>query len=120
MSISLVLLLAFLSLGAASQIPQRDRTGELLLVQNESAGLRGAMAFRVTEVKRGSPAARAGLRPEDLILAVNEVPVYSKEELERTLLQPTLNPGASLVVTFGRFDRASSTLKIAKANIKAE
>ena len=90
-----------------------------ILIQNEPVGLRGAMAFRITEVKLGGLAARAGLRENDLILAVDEVPVRSQEELEKTLLQPFLNPGASYVVTLGRFDATSGRLEIMKQVVKA-
>jgi S1-C subfamily serine protease len=39
----------------------------------------------VVEVVDGSPAGRAGLRPEDLILAVNEQRITSVEDLQRLL-----------------------------------
>ncbi|MEA2419330.1 MAG: hypothetical protein QOE60_1536 [Thermoleophilaceae bacterium] len=39
----------------------------------------------VVEVVDGSPADRAGLRPEDLILAVDQTPITSVEDLQRLL-----------------------------------
>lgn len=102
---------------AVGRPPQRD--GDLLLIQNEPAGLRGTMAFHITGVKLGGPAARAGLRENDLILAVDERPVRRQEELEKTILQPFLNPGASYVVTIGRFNVSSGRLDTLKQVVKA-
>jgi S1-C subfamily serine protease len=42
-------------------------------------------AVEVVEVIAGSPAARAGLRPEDLIIAVDGVPVRGVDDLQRAL-----------------------------------
>jgi serine protease Do len=39
----------------------------------------------VVEVVEGSPAAKAGLRPEDLIVAVDETPVESVDDLQRLM-----------------------------------
>jgi S1-C subfamily serine protease len=39
----------------------------------------------VTSVVAGSPAARAGIRPEDLILTIDDVPVAAIGELQRLL-----------------------------------
>jgi S1-C subfamily serine protease len=44
-----------------------------------------ATCVEVVEVVDGSPAGRAGLRPEDLILAVNEQRITSVEDLQRLL-----------------------------------
>ncbi len=100
---------------------QTDRMRQdLLLVQNGSLGLRGGLAFHITRVRPESPAAQAGLRSNDLIFAVNDIPVSSREELDRTLLQPSLNPGTTFVVTFGRFDPATGQLEMMKKQVTAE
>jgi S1-C subfamily serine protease len=44
-----------------------------------------ATCVEVVEVVDGSPAGRAGLRPEDLILAVNEQRITSVEDLQRLM-----------------------------------
>jgi S1-C subfamily serine protease len=44
-----------------------------------------ATCVEVVEIVDGSPAGRAGLRPEDLILAVNEQAITSVEDLQRLL-----------------------------------
>jgi S1-C subfamily serine protease len=44
-----------------------------------------ATCVEVVEVVDGSPAARGGLRPEDLILAVNDTQVTSVEDLQRLM-----------------------------------
>ena len=109
--------LFFLSASAAQQTPrplqERDFiTDKLLLIQNESSGLKGAMAYLVKEVKPGSPADRAGLLPNDLILAVDMEPVYSMQELEKTLLYPMLNPGERFSVIVGRFNGTTGELEV--------
>jgi S1-C subfamily serine protease len=66
-----------------------------------------ATCVEVVEIVDGSPAGRAGLRPEDLILAVNEQPITSVEDLQRLL-------GADLIgvaVTM-RVLRAGRTLDV--------
>lgn len=121
-SIYLVSLCLFLNQTGSSKATQElevyKETGHLLLIQNESAGLRGSMAFRITDVRPDSPAARADLQVNDLILAVDDVPVYSREQLDRSLLQPWLNPGAELLITFGRFNPRTGQLEIEKRIIK--
>ena len=48
-------------------------------------GLGLAAGLEVTSVVAGSPAARAGIRPEDLILTIDDVPVTAIGELQRLL-----------------------------------
>ena len=50
-----------------------------------AAALGRAAGVEVVEVVEGSPAARAGIRPEDLIVAVNELPVEGVDDLLRRL-----------------------------------
>src|SRR5947208_7854331 len=45
-----------------------------------------ATAIEVIEVIEGSPAARAGLRPEDLIVSVNGQPTATVDELQRLMV----------------------------------
>ena len=103
----------------SQELPKEARQPNLFLIQNESAGLRGVMAFRVTDVQAGSPASRAGLQVNDIILAVDGVAVYGREELDRTLLQPWLNPGARIEVTFGRFNSKTGQLEVEDRTIQA-
>ena len=66
---------AWLGIGGGSRpLPPRAARGTGL-----AAGL------EVTSVVAGSPAARAGLRPEDLILTIDDVPVAAIGELQRLL-----------------------------------
>jgi serine protease Do len=48
--------------------------------------LRRASAVEIVETVEGSPAARAGLRPEDLILAVDELSVEGVDDLQRLMV----------------------------------
>jgi S1-C subfamily serine protease len=45
-----------------------------------------AVGVEVVEVVEGSPAARAGLRPEDLIVAVGDTPVEGADDLQRLMV----------------------------------
>src|SRR3954463_1634517 len=55
-------------------------------------------AVEVVEVVAESPAARAGLRPEDLIVAVDEVPVRGVDDLQRLLDADRIGADVSLAV----------------------
>jgi S1-C subfamily serine protease len=54
----------------------------------------------VAEVLPGTPAAAAGLAPGDLVLAVDDQPVLSGDELLEAVLN--LPPGAAVILRFGR------------------
>jgi serine protease Do len=55
-------------------------------------------AVEVVEVMTGSPAARAGLRPEDLIVAVDDVPVRGVDDLQRVLDAERIDARVDLAV----------------------
>jgi S1-C subfamily serine protease len=57
-------------------------------------------AVEVVEVVDGSPAAQAGLRPEDLIVALNGTPVSSAGDLQRLMTEERI--GETLTVTVVR------------------
>jgi S1-C subfamily serine protease len=63
-------------------------------------------AIEVVEVVSGSPAERAGLRPEDLILEIGEQPVSDVGELQRLMVAERI--GEKLAVTAVRADRSLS------------
>jgi len=48
--------------------------------------LQRASGVEVVEVVEGSPAAQAGLRPEDLIVELNGVPVQSVDDIQRLMV----------------------------------
>jgi serine protease Do len=50
-----------------------------------AAALGRERAVEVVEVVAGSPAARAGLRPEDLVVAVEDAPVRGVDDLQRLM-----------------------------------
>jgi S1-C subfamily serine protease len=51
-----------------------------------AARLQRASGVEVVEVVEGSPAAQAGLRPEDLIVELNGVPVESVDDIQRLMV----------------------------------
>ena len=57
-------------------------------------------AVEVVEVVDGSPAAKAGLRPEDLIVALDGTPVSSAGDLQRVMTEELI--GQTLTVTVVR------------------
>jgi S1-C subfamily serine protease len=81
---------AWLGIGGGSRpLPPRAARGTGL-----AAGL------EVTSVVAGSPAARAGIRPEDLILTIDDVPVAAIGELQRLLSAERI--GRSVRITLVR------------------
>jgi len=58
----------------------------------------------IVEVVEGSPAARAGLRGEDLLLAVDGVPVNGMDDLQRVMVREAI--GRSVAMTIYREGRA--------------
>jgi S1-C subfamily serine protease len=60
-------------------------------------------AVEVVEVMTGSPAERAGLRPEDLIVSVDDDPVRGVEDLQRLMVEERIGVRTALgVVREGR------------------
>jgi S1-C subfamily serine protease len=51
-----------------------------------ASSLRRATGVEVVEVVEGSPAAQAGLRPEDLIVELNGTPVESVDDIQRLMV----------------------------------
>ena len=51
-----------------------------------ASSLGRASGVEVVEVVEGSPAARAGLRPEDLIVELNGTPVESVDDIQRLMV----------------------------------
>src|SRR4051794_21407562 len=62
------------------------------------AALDIATAIEVIEVIEGSPAARAGLRPEDLIVSVNGQPTATVDELQRLMVAELIGQTVPVVV----------------------
>ena len=69
----------------------------------------------VVDVAESSPAAAAGLRPEDLILALDDVPLASVDDLQRLMTGDRIGARASATVVRG--DRAL-TLELVPAELE--
>lgn len=63
-----------------------------------AAELRRDVGVEVVEVMADSPAARAGVRPEDLILDVDGVPVRSADDLQRLMVEEAIGTTVSVRV----------------------
>src|SRR5207247_5022991 len=55
----------------------------------------------VVNVVEGSPAAAAGLRPEDMIVAVDDTPVQSVDDLQRFMVGELIGHRVTLTVVRG-------------------
>jgi S1-C subfamily serine protease len=55
----------------------------------------------VVNVVEGSPAAVAGLRPEDLVVAVDETPVETVDDLQRFMVGELIGRRVTLTVVRG-------------------
>jgi len=64
-------------------------------------GLTGSQAVEVVSVNRAGPAGRAGLRPGDLILTINETPVTCVDDLHRFLTTWPISEPATLTLIRG-------------------
>jgi len=83
-------------LGIAGQSRPLERSLVLAL------GLTGGHAVEVVSVSRESPAGRAGLRPGDLIIAINETGVGCVDDLHRFLATWPIAEPATLTLIRGR------------------
>jgi Do/DeqQ family serine protease len=71
----------------------------------------------ITDVKPGSPAAKAGLKSSDVILALNDKAVESQEDL-RLLVSETV-PGTEVAIKFARNGR-EQTINVALGTLSDE
>jgi serine protease Do len=70
-----------------------------------AAALGRSHGLEVVEVIADSPAARAGVRPEDLVVAVGEEPVGGVNDLQRLLTADTIDTPVELCVYRGGSER---------------
>ncbi len=66
-----------------------------------AAALGRRRGVEVVEVIEGSPAARAGVRPEDLVVAVGGDPVLGVNDLQRLLTADLIDSAVELAVYRG-------------------
>jgi S1-C subfamily serine protease len=66
-----------------------------------SAALRRKSAVEVVEIVDGSPAAAAGLRPEDLIVAANGTPLEDVDDLQRLMTREAIGQTIPITVVRG-------------------
>ncbi|HZV75252.1 MAG TPA: trypsin-like peptidase domain-containing protein [Conexibacter sp.] len=72
--------------------------------------------IEVVEVSEGSPAARAGLRPEDLIVSIDGVPIESVSDLQRLLVAELIDRRVALGIVRGGDER---TLELRPVELQA-
>jgi serine protease Do len=97
-------------------LPQLRETGRVrrssLAVETEDISIRsiktlnlpqGMKGVLVSKVERDTPAARAGLRRDDIILAVNNTPIISMGQFNRLISR--MMPGSKIVIKIRREER---------------
>jgi len=92
-------------------VPVTSDLAEQLGVSKDTQGV------VITDVKPDSPAAKAGLKRSDVILALNDKSVESVEDL-RLLISETL-PGTEVVIKFAR-DSKEQTIKVTLGTLSDE
>ena len=71
--------------------------------QARALGLPSAFGIILTTVQAGSPADRAGLRPNDVITHINDEPVVVWQDALRTIA--AMRPGSRVVLSGSRLGR---------------
>jgi S1-C subfamily serine protease len=71
-----------------------------------AAALGRRSGIEIVEVVEGSPAAAAGLRPEDLIVAVDGVPVEQVDDLQRLMTDERIGRPIDVTIVSGGVERA--------------
>ena len=74
-----------------------DRTS----LREQEALIGRTKGIEVVEVMEGSPAARAGLRPEDVIVAVDGEPMGDVGDLQRLMVAERIGTGVSVELVRG-------------------
>jgi len=95
-------LLLCLGFFLCSQLNSQSRARTQLLIQNGTIGIQGNTVFHLTEVGAGSPAERAGLRPNDLILRINGRRIRGDEDIKATILDSIKPPGEVYTIEYLR------------------
>lgn len=102
------------------QLESQSQAARLLLIQSGSVGVRGNIVFRLTEVGAGSPADRAGLRPNDLILKIDGRRIHGDEDVNATILDNLKPPGQVYVIEYLRPAPEAQGYRIKTATVRSE
>src|SRR6266550_4172599 len=98
---------AYLGIGGAATPIGRQLATELRIPN--------ASGIRVLEVMAAGPAERAGIRPGDLIVTLDDVPLATLSDLQRVLAADRIGRGVDVAyVRFGELQRANVTLAEAR------
>jgi S1-C subfamily serine protease len=98
---------AYLGIGGAATPIGRQLATELRIPN--------ASGIRVLEVMAAGPAERAGIRPGDLIVTLDDVPLATLSDLQRVLAADRIGRGVDVAyVRFGELQRATVTLAEAR------
>lgn len=66
----------------------------------DQLGIDNLSGVLIQEVQQGSPASKAGLKPNDVIFKVNQEPINSKAEFDE--ITSAYNPGSKIMISYRR------------------
>jgi membrane-associated protease RseP (regulator of RpoE activity) len=109
----LVPALAFVQVGRRPRRP-------IMTVASSKVGIRGNIAFEITQVLPESAAAKAGLQPNDLLLAIDGKTILSGDDVRGSLLDPFLPQGKVFTLKVARLDPATHEYAISEIRVRSE
>jgi S1-C subfamily serine protease len=104
----------------AALSPQARPTREVLTIQSGTIGVRGNLVYHIAEVKPGSPAERAGLKPNDLVLAINDRKIHHIDDVHKTILDPISPPGQEFSIRFSRLNPRTQKFEASTVKVRSE
>ena len=82
--------------------------------------MQGRLSYHITEVKPGSPAERAGLKPNDLVVAINDRQIHHIDDVRATILDPIGAPGQDFAIQFFRLNPRTQKYESAIVKVRSE
>jgi len=104
----------------AGQTPPVRPRREVLTIQGGTIGVRGKVVYQITEVKPGSPAERAGLKSNDLVVAINDRQIQNIEDVRATIIDPIGAPGRDFTIQFSRLNPRTQKYESSTVRVRSE
>jgi membrane-associated protease RseP (regulator of RpoE activity) len=104
----------------AGQAPPVRPRREVLTIQGGTIGVRGKLVYQITEIKPGAPAERAGLKPNDLVLAINDHQIQNIDDVRTTIIDPIGAPGREFTIQFARLNPRTQKYESSTVRVRSE
>ncbi len=104
-----------------SLVSQRGplRPGALLLIQSGTIGIDGRLVYQLTRVGTESPAQKAGLEKNDIVLFVDKR--RTSEYVIRDTIKSSIDrPGRSFEITYARLNSGTQEWEISTVSVTSE